>query len=51
MCSSDLDAEAGLQAAKAAGMDAAGIGEASRSDIADYRLESFSQLLELRQDR
>lgn len=45
------DAEAGLQAAKAAGMDAAGIGEASRSDIADYRLESFSQLLELRQDR
>ncbi len=45
------DAEAGLQAAKAAGMDAAGIGEASRSDIADYRLESFSRLLELRQDR
>lgn len=41
------DAEAGLAAAKAAGMDAAGIAQASGSAIADYRLKSFSQLLEL----
>lgn len=40
------DAVAGLQAAKAGGMDCAAIGDARRSDLADYRLETFSDLLE-----
>lgn len=39
------DAIAGLKAAKDGGMDAAGIGDASQSELADYGLTSFSDLL------
>lgn len=39
------DAEAGLQAAKAAGMSTAGIGPAAASALADIRLEELSELL------
>lgn len=41
------DAFAGIQAAKAAGMKAVGIGEASKDGRADYRIQSFSELLKL----
>ena len=41
------DAQAGLQAAANAGMDSAGIGEAAGSDLAVYRLERFSDLIEV----
>lgn len=39
------DAEAGLEAAKAGGMDGAGIGDASGSRLAGYSLHTFSDLL------
>lgn len=39
------DARAGLMAAKAGGMDAAGIGDASGCEVADYHLQSFRELL------
>lgn len=38
------DAAAGIEAAKRAGMDAAGLGDAFYYEKTDYRLESFSQL-------
>lgn len=40
------DAVAGLQAAKAGGMDCAAIGDAGESELADYRLRTFSDLLD-----
>jgi beta-phosphoglucomutase len=40
------DAIAGLKAAKDGNMIAVGIGEAKDSDLADYRIETFSDLLE-----
>ncbi len=39
------DAKAGVQAAKAAGMDAAAIGDAVSCGLADYNLSRFSDLL------
>lgn len=39
------DAVAGLQAAKAGGMDCAAIGDARDSELADYRLDTFADLL------
>ena len=39
------DAEAGLQAAVNGGMDCAGIGDASGSSLATYKLNSFKDLL------
>lgn len=39
------DAKAGLMAAKAGGMDAAGIGDASGCELADYHLMTFKELL------
>lgn len=39
------DAYAGIDAAKAAGMKAVGVGDASRYDRADYRIQSFAELL------
>lgn len=39
------DAEAGLAAARAGGMDAAGIGDASECELADYHLKNFRELL------
>lgn len=39
------DARAGLMAAKAGGMDAAGIGDAADCELADYHLKSFQDLL------
>lgn len=41
------DASAGIQAAKAAGMQAIGIGEAANDSRADYSIHSFSELLTL----
>lgn len=41
------DAEAGIQAAKAGGMYVAGIGEASKSTQADVALQTFSELLQI----
>ena len=41
------DASAGIQAAKAAGMQAVGIGEAANDSRADYSIHSFSELLTL----
>ena len=41
------DASAGIQAAKAAGMQAVGIGEAANDSRADYSIQSFSELLAL----
>ena len=41
------DAEAGIKAAKAAGMYAVAVGDATRSGEADYRLEGIGELLEL----
>ena len=41
------DAEAGIQAAAAAGMDSAGIGEAAKSSLATYRLTTFRDLLKV----
>lgn len=41
------DASAGIQAAKAAGMQAIGIGEAANDLRADYSIQSFSELLAL----
>lgn len=38
------DAAAGIEAAKRAGIDAAGLGDAFYYEKTDYRLESFSQL-------
>ena len=40
------DAKAGVQAAKAGGMDCAAVGEAVKCKLADYHLSTFSQLLE-----
>lgn len=39
------DAVAGVQAAIAAGMDSAAVGDAAKSDLATYRLSSFRDLL------
>ena len=39
------DAVAGIQAAIAAGMDSAAVGDAAKSDLATYRLHSFRDLL------
>lgn len=39
------DAKAGVEAAKAGGMDCAAVGEASRCKVADYNMEAFSDLL------
>ena len=39
------DAEAGIQAAKAGGFCAAGIGPAANSLLADFRLQKLSDLL------
>jgi beta-phosphoglucomutase len=41
------DAYAGIDAAKAAGMAAVGIGDASGYDKADYRIKDFSELLNI----
>ncbi|ADL03489.1 beta-phosphoglucomutase [Lacrimispora saccharolytica] len=41
------DAKAGLEAAKAGGMDCAAVGDAVKSPLADYKLSSFRQLLEI----
>lgn len=41
------DAVAGIDAAKAAGMRAVGVGDAMRYDRADHSLEDFTELLEL----
>lgn len=41
------DAYAGIDAAKAAGMTAVGIGDASSYDKADVKIQSFSELLNL----
>lgn len=41
------DAYAGIDAAKAAGMKAVGIGDASGYEKADYKITSFSQLLSI----
>ncbi len=41
------DAEAGIEAGKAGGMLTAAYGEAAKSDSADYKLESFSDLLDI----
>lgn len=41
------DAQAGLMAAKAGGMDCAGIGDAAESGLADYSLERFGDLLDI----
>jgi beta-phosphoglucomutase len=41
------DAYAGIDAAKAAGMAAVGIGDASGYDRADYRIRDFSELLKI----
>lgn len=41
------DAQAGLMAAKAGGMDCAGIGDAAGSQLADYSLGSFGDLLSI----
>ena len=41
------DADAGVTAAHAAGMDVAAIGSATESNRADYNLEVFSDLLEI----
>ena len=38
--------KAGVQAAKAGGMDCAAVGEAVKCKLADYQLSTFSQLLE-----
>ena len=40
------DAKAGVQAAKAGGMDCAAVGEAVKCKLSDYQLSTFSQLLE-----
>ena len=39
------DAVAGIQAAIAAGMDSAAVGDAAKSNLATYRLRSFQDLL------
>ena len=41
------DAYSGIDAAKSAGMEAIGIGDAYSYDRADYRISSFSELLEI----
>lgn len=41
------DAQAGLMAAKAGGMDCAGIGDAAGSGLADYSLGRFGDLLDI----
>lgn len=41
------DAQAGLMAAKAGGMDCAGIGDAAGSGLADYSLGRFGNLLDI----
>lgn len=40
------DAVAGLEAAKAGGMDCAAVGDARESELAVYKLQTFSDLLE-----
>lgn len=44
-CAVVEDAEAGIDAAKAGGMYAVGIGEAAKYEKTDYRIERFSDLL------
>lgn len=39
------DAVSGIQAAKAAGMDSAAVGDAAKADCATYNLKDFNQLL------
>jgi beta-phosphoglucomutase len=46
-CAVVEDAYAGIDAAKAAGMAAVGIGDASGYDKADYRIKNFSELLNI----
>lgn len=41
------DAEAGLMAAKNGGMDSAAIGDAVKSDLPQYKLNTFSDLLKI----
>lgn len=41
------DAEAGLLAAKNGGMDSAAIGDAVKSDLSQYKLKEFSDLLDI----
>ena len=41
------DAEAGLLAAKNGGMDSAAMGDAVKSDLPQYKLETFSDLLNI----
>lgn len=45
------DAKAGIQAAKAGGMYAAGIGEASKSTQVDVALQTFSELLQVTDEK
>lgn len=42
------DAYAGIDAAKAAGMTAVGIGDAAGYEKADYKIHDFSELLKIR---
>lgn len=41
------DAIAGLQSAKAGGMDCAAVGDAALSELADYKLQSFKEIKEI----
>ncbi len=41
------DAVAGLEAAKNGGMDSCAIGDATKSDLATYKIEKFSEILNL----
>ncbi|MDR2938859.1 MAG: beta-phosphoglucomutase [Clostridiales bacterium] len=41
------DAVSGVEAAKAAGMDSAAIGDAAKFNLANYNLKNFSELLEI----
>lgn len=45
------DAVAGLQAALNGHMDCAGIGDATKSDLATYKLDSFCKLLQVVEER
>lgn len=42
------DADAGIEAAKAGGMDCAGMGDAKKNKRADYYLETFADLLKVK---
>ena len=41
------DAKAGVQAAKAGGMDCAALGDGAKSGLADYNMAKFSDLSEI----